>query len=66
MVTPPQSWQTSLALLPGSSRLSLTGTEGNQVGSSIRTSNNKQVSWPLPGCGPMMYSTFKNKNNETR
>ena len=66
VVTSPQPWQTPLSPLPGPSRLSRTGTDGNQVGSSIRTSTSKLVSWPLPGCDTMMYSTFKDKNNETR
>ena len=59
VTTPPQFSHTSLAAPPS---LFLNGAEGNQDGSSMRTSSRRQVECPLPGWGPMMYSTL----NRTR
>ena len=64
--TSPQPWQTSLAPLPGPPKLRRTGKDGIQLGWSINTSTSKLVSWALLGCDTIMYSTFKDKNNETR
>ena len=64
--TSPQPWQTSLAPLPGPSKLRRTGMDGIQRGWSISTSTNKLELLALLGCPTTVYSTFKDKDNEAR
>ena len=64
--TSPQPWQTSLAPLPGPSKLRRTGMDGIQRGWSISTSTNKLELLALLGCPTTVYSTFKDQNNEAR